>query len=100
MVLTLYGPDGAPIGAPRLALDDDELVLEKGEEVVRQSPEQLLMAMARAERDGMNHKQIIAEYGLMGEAASPFVLNRALRVGRGLLAAAILEGREPAVTGG
>jgi hypothetical protein len=94
----ILGPNGQPVrrADPNLrANGDGTFTLNKGTEAYRADPQQLLMEMARAERDGMNHRQLIAEFGLMGDAASPFYLNRALKVGHELLRQAIARGDEP-----
>jgi hypothetical protein len=96
----LVGPTGDPLGTERAVLEktDAGITYSNGREQVTLDPEQLLMAMARRQRDGASHRAIIAEFDLVGEARSPFVLERALKHGRHLLDHAILEGREPAET--
>jgi hypothetical protein len=96
--MTILGPDGNPLrtaGHEMRRYRDGTLQLTSPTESYRADPQQLLMEMARAERDGMNHRQLIAHFGLMGQARSPHVLNRALKVGRQLLEQAIARGLEP-----
>jgi hypothetical protein len=110
-VKPIYGPDGHIIGgqgAPKVEVRDATVTYAKGDEAYSADAEQLLMAMARAQRDGMSHKQIIAEFGLVNlgpnrkwasrDATDPRVLERALARGRAMLDQAIAEGREPAET--
>lgn len=96
----LIGPDGLPVKGARVGIyDDDMLVYQDGfddQMPVKQSPSKLLMEMARRQRDGASLQAIISEFDLMGEARSPFVLQRALARGREMLDAAIASGKEPA----
>lgn len=94
--MTVLGPDGRPANGPRVTLDDSTVTVTHGDESYSADPEVVLMEMARAQINGWSHKQIIAHYQLVGQAASPFVLERALKTGRDLLARAVAEGREPA----
>jgi hypothetical protein len=98
----LLGPDGVPLGMERVRIErtDAGVTYSTGKEAVTFDPKQLLMAMARRQRDGASHAAIIAEFELVGEARSPFVLERALAMGRQLLDAAIAKGDEPAETFG
>lgn len=65
---------------------------------VKLSAEQLLMAMARRQRDGASLKAIIAEFDLIGRATSPLVLQRALNTGHHMLDQAIERGTTPEET--
>lgn len=97
----VIGPDGLPVRAPRIAIYDDQLVHSTGYDdgmPTKQSATALLRKIARYQRDGASHEAIIAKFDLMGEARSPFMLNRALAVGRKLLDEAIAAGKEPAET--
>jgi hypothetical protein len=75
-------------------LDKTQTYSHNGEQY-QANPKQILMAMARAQRDGMSLEAIIAEYDLKAEARNPYVLQRALNVGHQLLKEAILSGEEP-----
>ena len=95
---SLVGPDGKPL-YPRLEERDQGITYtSRPGESYQADPNQILMAMARRQRDGASHKAIIAEFDLVGEATSPFVLERALAMGRQLLNAAIARGEVPAET--
>lgn len=101
--MTILGPDGRQISGPSATprafdTEDGAVAVEYRGEKAQAKPEELLMAMARAERDGMNHRQLIAEFGLFGPATSPAVLNRALAKGHALLRQAIAAGLEPEET--
>ena len=95
----LYGPDGRPLtGGPRIEVRDAAVTYaDKGESYTADA-EQLLMAMARRKRDGASNEAIISEFDLKGDARSPYILNRALRIGMDMLDRAIAEGRAPAET--
>jgi hypothetical protein len=100
-VSPVLGPDGLPVRQARIGIYDGELTYESGYGdgmPVKVSPEQLLMRMARRRRDGASNAALIAEFDLIGEARSPFILARALDRGEQMLAKAIVEGREPAET--
>ena len=94
----LVGPDGKPL-YPRVEMRDQGLTYTtRPGESYQAKPQEILMAMARRQRDGASHKAIIAEFDLVGDATSPFVLERALAAGRALLDAAIARGEVPAET--
>lgn len=96
----LLGPDGLPLDrGVRVEVKDSAVTYTRGqEESYTADPRTLLMAMARRQRDGASHKAIIDEFDLTGDARSPFVLERALALGRAMLDEAIAAGEEPAET--
>jgi hypothetical protein len=99
----IYGPDGQPVSGPglaRIVKTDAGLTYTAPGQQLSVDPQKILMAMARRRRDGASHQAIIAEFDLIGEARSPFVLERALNVGEKLLNEAIARGEQPAETHG
>lgn len=103
---SLVGATGRPLyrfdegGQPAeemIRISEDRRVTTVADgESLRLRRDQLLMAMARAQRDGASLDRIIHDFELVGEARHPRVLNRALALGRALLDTAIASGEEPA----
>lgn len=93
--MTLYGPNGQPMVRGHVEVRDRRITYSRDGEAYSASPDELLMAMARAQRDGMSLQGIITEYQLVGRAANPITLQRALDLGHRMLAEAIRDGREP-----
>lgn len=102
---SLVNPNGRPLfrydegGRPaeemvRVEEDRRVTVVADGESLTLKR-EQILMAMARARRDGASLKRIIHDFDLVGEARHPRVLGRALDEGDRMLTAAIARGEEP-----
>lgn len=96
--MSLFGPDGRPIGTRRVRVNGDSLEYEDAAGVRRVTWQDQLMNMARRQRDGGSLDQIIDEFGLIGEARNPFLLQRALDKGREMLEAAIAKGEQPEET--
>lgn len=95
MTQTLLGPDGQPLVRGHVEVHDRTITYSKDGEAYTATADELLMAMARAQRDGMSLKGIIAEFQLVGRARNPVILQRALDLGHRMLAQAIAIGREP-----
>lgn len=97
--MTILGPNGLPLPGHGRVLtsshDGDNVTVAMGDDVATANPKRVLMEMARAERNGWSHKQIIAHWQLVGQATSSAVLNRALKVGHGYLNDAIRRGEIP-----
>lgn len=69
-----------------------------GTQYIKHTAEQLLMAMARRQRDGASMHAIIAEFDLVGDARDRSTLQRALNVGHNMLERAIKAGATPSET--
>jgi hypothetical protein len=97
--MSILGPDGRPIPGHGRALtstvERDEVTVSIGDDTATANPKRVLIEMARAERNGWSHKQIITHWQLFGDATSPFVLNRALKIGHAYLNEAIRRGQVP-----
>ena len=97
--MTILGPDGRPIPGHGRAMTaeakGDSVTVQIGEDTYNANPLHVLMEMARAQRNGWSQKQIIAHWQLVGQATSPFYLERALEKGRMLLDEAIRRGLIP-----
>ena len=95
----LVGPEGKPL-YPRVELRDLAITYtQRPGEGFQANPEELLMAMARRQRDGSSHEAIIAEFDLSPKlGVTHAVLDRALALGREMLDEAIARGEVPAET--
>ncbi len=91
----ILGPDGRPMQSMTVQQEGSHVTVGVGGESYSADPKQVLMEMARAQIQGWSHKRIIAHYQLVGRAASPYVLERALATGRQLLVEAIRRGEVP-----
>jgi hypothetical protein len=98
-VSNLVGPEGKPL-YPRVELRDQAITYtQRPGESFQADPEQLLMAMARRQRDGASHEAIMYEFDLSPKlGVTHAVLERALAVGRKMLDEAIARGEVPAET--
>jgi hypothetical protein len=97
---SLAGPDGQPL-YPRLEMRDQAITYTtRPGESFSADRRQILMAMARRQRDGASDQAIMAEFdihpGMLGVTWGNF--HRALTVGRRLLDEAIARGEVPAET--
>ena len=95
----LVGPEGKPL-YPRVELKDQALTYtERPGESYQADPEEILMAMARRQRDGASYEAIMAEFDLSPKlGVTHAILERALAVGRQMLDEAIAAGEVPAET--
>lgn len=94
----ILGPDGDPLQA-RIEIEEGALTFrDRAGLPVKVQQDQVLIDMARRERDGASLQAIMSEFGASGEARNPFLLKRALVHGHTLLEKAIAEGREPLET--
>jgi hypothetical protein len=95
----LVGPEGKPL-YPRVELRDLAITYtQRPGESFQANPEELLMAMARRQRDGSSHEAIMVEFDLSPKlGVTHAVLERALKVGRAMLDEAIARGEVPAET--
>lgn len=95
----LVGPDEKPL-YPRVELRDQAITYtQRPGESYQASPDEILMAMARRQRDGSSHEAIMAEFDLSPKlGVTHAVLERALAVGRQMLDGAIARGEVPAET--